>query len=330
MQELKSYPIASLLNNLEPCIVDIGARGGVDEELLAIAWACSVYGFEPEPAEVVRLLEKADKRWRNVRVLPYAVGGLSGKGTLFVPESEAGASLLRHNPDMVERFGYENLHIVRKEIPVETVTLNALRESGELPRVDYMKIDIEGAELDVLNAGHSVLKDCTALKIECSFLSQRISQPLIWDVVPFMLDAGFEVVDINDIHRWRRRNLPSHPYAIDFAMPYSRGQLAQCDVIFLRRPDAATDLRQMSMLTVMSAALGYFDFSIGILRAMPVVSEKIRDEHGFDLESELSRWAAMSGRANLRKAIFIQLRTLVPQLRSLAGLLPFTMPVRPY
>lgn len=330
MQKLKNSPIARLLSAVQPCIVDIGVRGGVDEDLVAIAWACSVYGFEPEPTEVARLLKRPDYRWKSVRLLPYAVGGRSGKSTLHMPESEQGASLLRHNPDMVDRFGHESLHVVRKEIPVDTVTLDSLRESGELPGADYMKLDIEGAELDVLKAGRSVLKDCSALKIECSFLPQRQSQPLIWDVVPFMIDAGFDVVDIVDIHRWRRRPLPAHPYVINFEMPYSRGQLAQCDLIFLRRAETLADWRRIVMLIAISAALGYFDFAISAMRGMPVVTERIRDEHGFDLESELGGWAAMSGRANLRQAIFKQLRTLVPQLRSLAGLLPYPKPARPF
>ena len=330
MPTLDKSKIASLLTALQPSVVDIGARGGLDEDLLAIAWACSVYGFEPEPAEAARLREKPDPRWKKVTILPYAVGGITGKATLYLPESQQGASLLRHNADMVDRFGFDNLHTVRKEISVDTVTLDGLFASGELPRADYLKIDIEGAELAVLKAGTSVLQRTSAVKVECSFLQQRVAQPLIWDLVPFMLEAGFEVVDIHDIHRWRRRPLPPHPYVIDFDMPYSHGQLAQCDLIFLRRPDTTPDLRQAAMLIVISAALGFFDFGVGVIRAMPAIKDQIQDDYGFDLESELARWAAVSGRANLRKAIRTQLRTLLPQLRSLVGRLPFRKPLKPY
>lgn len=329
-QELENAPIARLVKALRPCVVDIGARGGVDEDLLAIAWACSVYGFESEPAEAERMRQQVDHRWKAVHILPYAVAGRLGSGTLYLPESEQGASLIRHNPEMVDRFGFENLHIVRKEVDVPTVTLDSLHQSGELPAVDYMKIDIEGAELDVLKAGQSVLRHCSALKIETSFLPQRMSQPLIWDLVPFMKAAGFDVVDIRDIHRWRRRPLPAHPYVIKFDIPYSRGQLAQCDLIFFRQPDSPRDLRQMTMLVIVSAALGYFDYAVSVLRGAPEVAGRIRDEHGFDIEAELSRWARLSGRESLRRAIAKQLRTLVPQLRSLAGSLPYTKPKRPY
>jgi FkbM family methyltransferase len=330
MQDLRNVPLAHLLNTLNPRIADVGARGGLDEDLLPIAWACSAYGFEPEPGEAARLQERADGRWRDVKILPWAVGGTSGAATLHVPEGPEGASLLEHNPAMVERFGYDNLHVTRKTITVETVTLDAIRASGQLGPVDYLKVDIEGAELDLLKSAGTILEECSALKIECSFVPQRTGQPLIWDVVPFVLEAGFDLVDISGLHRWRRRPVPAHPYFIDYAMPYSRGQVAQCDLTFLRRPETATNPRMLAMLVVMASALGYFDFAIGALRAAPGLSASIRTDYELDLESELAAWAARTGRSSVRKAFRTQLRELVPQLRSIAGRLPFSSPMRPY
>lgn len=329
MSRIRDLPIARLIDSLGPTLVDIGARDGLTEDLLSIAWACTGLGFEPDPAEAARLTSVGDPRWRDSQILPFAVGGTSGPATLHVPESSAGASLLRHDPAMVELFGYDNLHIDREAIPVSTFTLDDLRADGRLPRVDYMKIDIEGAELDVLRAGRSVLKDCVALRIECSFLHQRIDQPLIWDVVPFLLQEQFVAVEAQDLHRWRRRNLPAHPYRIDFEMPYSRGQLAQCDLVFLRSPEGLS-VEQGLMLTVVVAALGYFDYAITVLRNDPRLAVVVMDEHGLDLERELKRWSAVAGRLEARQAVTSRLREMIPLFRSLAGRLPYVKPKRPY
>jgi FkbM family methyltransferase len=326
---LQSLPIARLIRDLRPTLVDVGARGGLDQDLKSIAWACSAYGFEPEPVEAARLKAHPQTLWRDVDVLPCAVGGASGTATLFVPESKQGASLLRHNSALVERFGYPNLHISRDELAVETTTLDDLRASGRLSEVDYLKLDIEGAELDVLKAAGSVLGGCSVVKVECSFLSQRAMQPLIWEVGSFLLNAGFEIVDLQDIHRWRRRPVPAHPYVTNYQMPYSRAQLAQCDVLALRRPDNISDEKRL-MLIVISSALGFFDYAISVMRATPSLCEVILRDYGFQLEAELVRWARVSGTASLRVAIRTQLRALVPQLRSLAGRLPYGKPVRPY
>jgi FkbM family methyltransferase len=329
-ESLEKYPLGRLVEKLRPCILDIGARGGADEELLGIAWASRIVCFEPEAAEAERLTRVGDPRWHEFTVLPFAVGEVSGPATLHVPESPAGASLLHHDPEMVERFGYDNLHIVRKKIPVETWTLDDLHAGGRIGRVDYMKIDVEGAELGILKAGSSLLKDSVALKVECSFLRQRLSQPLVWDVVQYLRESGFEIVDIQDIHRWRRRNLPAHPYRVRSDMEYSRGQVSQCDLIVLRSAEQLKDVEQALRLVVLSAALGFFDYAITLMRQNPQLAEQVRTEHGFDLEAELKRWSSTVGGHVVKRAVAAGTRALVPLVRSWAGRLPFPVLRQPY
>lgn len=327
-QPIGRLPVGRLIDALAPCIVDIGARGGADEELLAIAWASRIVCFEPDNAEFEALVAKGDKRWRQFTVLPYAVGGVSGSQELHVPDDGRAASLLPHNPSMVERFGRENLHVTKKAVPVQTWTLDALRLEGHIGRVDYMKVDVEGAELDILNAGGAILQDCVALKVECSFLPQRLNQPLVWDVVPALTTQGFEVVDLQDVHRWRRRNLPAHPYRVRAGMEYSRGQVAQCDVIFLRASAHARNTDQALRLIVLSAALGFFDYAISVLRGSPELLTHVRQAHGFDLEAELKRWSANVGAQVAGASLKASVRALVPLFRAWAGRLPFP-PVNP-
>ena len=327
---MRNLDIARLIGPLEPCIADVGARGGIDPELSEIAWACSVYGFEPDPTEAARLRAAGPGDWKRLEILPYALGAAAGPGTLHVPESEVGASLLPHNQAMLESFGYENLHLIRKTLPVETVTLDGLKASGKLGRVDYLKIDVEGAELGILESGRSLLATCSALKIEVSVLEQRVGQPLIWDVAPWLRDSGFEVIDVRDVHRWRRRPLPAHPYRIAFAMPYSRGQLAQCDLVLLRRLDSLTGERGAVRLAVLAAALGYFDYAVTVLRREPRVAELVRDETSVEIERALEAWSRLRGRSVVGGALRTQLRDIIPLLRSALGQLPYAKPKRPY
>lgn len=327
---LKEARLGKLIEDIALVAADIGARGGVDEDMLPIAWATRVIGFEPEAEEAARLTAHGDARWKEVTVLPFAVGGHVGHATLHVPESKQGASLLPHDAHMVEQFGYGNLHIDRQELPVETVTLDSLHANGRLPRVDYLKIDIEGVELEVLQSAKSVLQDCAAIKVEGSFLRQRVGQALVWDVAAFLLQEGFAIVGIRDIHKWRRRNLPAHPYQIAFEMPYSRGQLAQCDLIALKSHEAITTTVQGLRVVLVAAVLGYFDYAVTLMRSRPEIAAHAQEAYGCDLERELKNWSAARGRTEVAKAIRASLRTLVPLGRSLAGKLPYAKPARPY
>ncbi|MBK9241947.1 MAG: FkbM family methyltransferase [Acidobacteria bacterium] len=326
MPDLAHSAIGTLIETLSPCIVDLGARGGADPELLAIAWASSIYCFEPEQHAADQLARAGDSRWRQFTVIPSAVGGASGIQNLYVPEDMTGASLLRHNPAMIERFDNPSLHAVRTVLPVETCTLDELRSTGRLERVDYLKVDVEGAELDILKAGHTLLRECVALKVECSFLPQRIDQPLVWAVAQFLAEAGFEVMDLQDFHRWRRRNLPAHPYRVRSDMQYSKGQVAQCDLVLLKTAGRLEGPEQAMRLVVLSAALGFFDHARTVLAGNPEWAAWVRETHGFDIDAELRQWSATVGSRVVRGALRAQVRGLVPLLRAWAGRFQFPRP----
>lgn len=320
---VQTEPIGRLVASLAPAILDIGARGGADEDLLSIAWASHMICLEPDEKEAAALTARGDARWREFRVLPLAAGGTSGPRQLYVPEDERAASLLQHDPAMLDRFARGNLHRTQAVVEVKTTTLDAMREEGRIGRADFMKIDVEGAELEILKAGAGVLQDCVALKVECSFLRQRLEQPLIWDVMHFLAASGFEAVELRDIHYWRRTNLPAHPYRVRAEMEYSRGQAAQCDVILLRAASRVQGVDQALRLVILSAALGFFDYAVTVLRQDPGLAVHVQRSHGFDLETELRRWSAATGKRVAGQSLKSGVRALVPLLRAWTGRLPF-------
>ena len=57
--------------------------------------------------------------------------------------------------------------------------------------VDFIKIDIQGAELDVFKGGVDTLKDVVAIVSEVEFIPHYIDQPLFGDVCSFLTEKGF-------------------------------------------------------------------------------------------------------------------------------------------
>lgn len=320
--------LQKLLEDLEITLVDIGSRDGLDEDLSLIRQFVHAIGFEPDQVEAERLSSMPKRGWKSSRHLPIAIGSVDGASTLYVPESPQGASLRPHNLDMIERFGYENLHRDQTTIDISVRTLDSLRSSEELPRTDYLKVDIEGAELEVLQASPQALAECVAIKVECSFLEQRVGQALTWDVAAFLVLSGFHIVDIHDIHRWRRRPYAPHPYLARVPVAYSRGQVAQCDLIAFRWP--ATDASDQSILRtiVIASALGYFDFGISLLRAFPRAAEWAQANAGVNVEESLGGLSRSAGRHAVWQAIFRSLRELIPLFRSLTVGIPASPAVR--
>jgi FkbM family methyltransferase len=310
--------------------VDIGARDGVTDDLMSLCTAVNVIAFEPEPTEAQRLQEVEDGRWRSMTVIPAAVSDTNGQATLYVPQSKQSASLLPHNASLVEEFGFENMHGIGTKVSIPSCTLDQLLSDGHLRKASYIKIDVEGGELSILKGATSVLVTVVAMRIEVSFLKQRIDQPLIWEVVAWLYKQGFDVVDVIDIHRWRRRSVPAAPFRSGFYMPYSKGMVSQCDLMFVRRSDMRVDIDQNIEAVLILAALGYFDLAIKIIREQAGIERHWSDQHGFDLEKALIAESRKQGFhaswANLRKSV----RSLVPAFRAALFGLPFSTPRLPY
>jgi hypothetical protein len=106
-------------------------------------------------------------------------------------------------------------------------------------------------------------------------------------------------------------------------MEYSRGKVAQCDVILLPAAAQTHSTEQALRLVVLSAALGFFDYGVTVLRDNPQLAAQVRQAHGFDLEAELKRWSAVVGGRVATTSLRASVRALVPLFRAWAGRLPF-------
>lgn len=315
----KATPFATLIESLDLRVVDIGARGGMDHGFLPAAWATTAIGFEPEPEECRILNQRPPSPWRSARFVPTAIGGTDGTAMLHLPIHNVGASLLPHNPAMIPRFGHHALHETHRQLPVPTLTLDRACVDFGLGAPDYLKIDVEGAEHDILANGTEALAGCSAVMVETSFLEQRRGQPRTHEVVSLMLEQGFVLADIRDIHRWRRRPLAVHPHLAQSTVPYSRGIAAQCDLLFLREHADSSGIDAMLRLFVVAAVLGYFDHAVGVLRGSPDVAEALRA--ATRPVDPLAAVADVSRRAGLfaaRVALAERFRSMVPLLRSLS------------
>lgn len=128
------------------CVIDAGANSGV-YTVLAARWCEQVVAVEPSPRELVKLRHNIEMNaFSNVTVVSSALGAASGRAKLRVSdETYAG-----HNT-LAPRFGYDVP--LAEEIEVELTTIDALAAPA-----DVIKIDVEGAEVDLLRGARLTLR----------------------------------------------------------------------------------------------------------------------------------------------------------------------------
>jgi len=132
--------------------LDIGAHHGLYTLLASkrVGPSGKVIAFEPSPRERRQLVRNVRINFfSNVHIEPYALGKEPARVNLYVVGGgEDGCNSLR--PPAVQSETHA--------IPVEVVTLDAIVAKLGLTKVDFIKLDVEGAELDVLKGALGVLK----------------------------------------------------------------------------------------------------------------------------------------------------------------------------
>jgi len=176
-------------------IYDLGANVGVSSLFFASLYPnATIYGFEPLPEN----FEVCSLNYRSIpnssQVFPWAIGSKTGYATFDCKNDSRGGRLetAHHDPSLQ----------TTSQIQVKIISVADLMDQEGLPPPDFLKIDVEGAELDVLEGikghansvkliylethGEKLRNDCLAWLRSNKFqICQGSDQTAIWAWRPF-------------------------------------------------------------------------------------------------------------------------------------------------
>ncbi len=170
-------------------VIDIGANIGYFTLLFArlVGDTGKVYSFEPDPRNCL-LLEKNVQinNYSNVLLEKKAVSDKSEKSQLYMTEFTPGSSMHKGNSALID------------EIDVDVVTLDDYFKTNSI-RPDFIKIDIEGYELNALKGMKSILQfsDKTKIMIEYNPLTKFFFNSDPMDSLTFLDELGYKFKDLN-------------------------------------------------------------------------------------------------------------------------------------
>jgi len=178
-------------------VVDIGAspiNGAPPYQPLFAAGRVDLVGFEPDAAQFAALCALGHER---AVYLKDAVGD-GEEHELHICRSPGMTSLLEPDMEVLQHFhGFAEWgEVLRKE----TIGTRRLDDVAEARGCDYLKVDVQGGELAVLQNATEVLSDCLVVHIEVQFVPFYKEQPLFSELEVALRDAGF----------WLHRFLPIH------------------------------------------------------------------------------------------------------------------------
>jgi FkbM family methyltransferase len=205
----ESEDIRSVLNLLpaNPVVIDIGANFGIYSVLIASSSGdCQVHAFEPVPQTAALLKSNADRNRVGGRIIINNVAVGSEPGNLLITTDRyAGNYLLAHN----------NYHGDVQEVPV--IRLDDYVAQKGLRRIDFIKCDVEGAELLVMKgAGHVLASMRPIIMLEIAEEWTRRFDYSADDLKAHMSEAGYECKHGAEVAAELRLNAPGDSHTHNY------------------------------------------------------------------------------------------------------------------
>lgn len=255
-------------------VVDGGARNG-PKELWGLDEFCRFFCFEPNPKELHGVDWRVSDRLVALEhcgpvVYPFALSGSSGHATLKVSLRPGATSLLEPNREFLDRFRVDNfseLKEVVNRIEVPTVTLKEFMTRAGLGHIDFLKLDTQGNELDIMRSAEEYLESISVIMTEVEMVPLYQDQPLFHDVSSYLHSRGFELIDFRFDPTCRRFH--SRP-----DLPPSSYRLVWGDAIYAYKPYDVRKRRALEQGLILSG-LGYADVAIDIFDRHPDVTSSL-------------------------------------------------------
>ena len=235
-------------------IIDIGASGGIHLRWNKLDAYFKAILVEPDPREYNNLIKKLPG---NYIVLNTALYDSEGFIDFNLCEKQMCSSIFNFDKEKIERYAEAERLRIKDTIQIKVNTLdNEIKH--KVSYVDFIKIDAEGSELFILKGAKDTLDSVIGLEIETSFLAVRQNQPLFQHVNEFMLDSGFQLMDLRCDY-WKRN-------ITKYVKTNRKGQLIWADALYFRSPeDLVTrpdfDLNKCLRAFFIYMSYGYHDFA---------------------------------------------------------------------
>ena len=227
----------------------------------------TIYGFDADSdaCDAANIqLEQKGINWTEKHI-PLALGKSSEERTLYVTHAPMCSSLYQPNEEFLARFGgLQELAGLDFSVSIETTTLDQFCETESIANIDFLQIDVQGADLDVLKGSANLLsRSVLGVQIEVEFSPLYDEQPLFRDIDKYLDKYGFSLFDLLLTRRTRARS--------PIRSQFREGQLLWGDAIYFR--DLISDKKfsdseapeQILKLACLADILHFPDYSLELL-----------------------------------------------------------------
>ena len=193
------------LNNLN-ILLDIGAHEGESIKLFTNNFNINeIYSFEPSPISfkiLIKNITTIEDKFKKTKIFPENIALGSKHKKIFMKHiSESSSSTIRElNTDskyFKKKFFFlknSNSQDLFKKIEVQQILLSDYIEKNNIKSVDFIKIDTEGYELEVLKGAKNILFKTKYILFEHHYDDMIVKNYFFSHIHKFLKDNNFQQI----------------------------------------------------------------------------------------------------------------------------------------
>ena len=179
----------------DPIIFEAGGHYGTDTIRFSERWPkAQIFTFEPNP-HAFELLQKAIHGHSNIHGYNLAVNNYNGAAILHVCYGTTGNDpIFEGASSLLEASEYMRIHYQGPKEIVPCVVLDDWARTNQIDHIDFMWLDLEGLELQVLKSSPRILETVKVIFTETNFQSFRVGTTLYNDLKAFLERNRFKLI----------------------------------------------------------------------------------------------------------------------------------------
>jgi|TARA_B110000459_G_scaffold10724_1_gene10884 FkbM family methyltransferase len=194
--------ISYLLNknlNQKFTLLDIGAANGANGRWNIVSDKLSTILVEPHKESAKNLKSE------GLEVIESVLHSEDDKEIKFYnTRKPMCSSFYRPNFNHLKNFLDKERFEIISEDTFNSKSLDT--EIVKFTQPNFIKIDTEGSELDILKGSKNTLLNVFGLEVECSFHQLREGQPLFEEIRSYLKDFDFVFIDFVSMIKWEKDN----------------------------------------------------------------------------------------------------------------------------
>ncbi len=194
-----TLPLIKKLKEQKLRIADVGSADGPEERWLTLKGFTQFITFEPNPRTDVPDQE-------NTVNFPIGLWSSKQSKALFVTAHPDSSSLCKINREVFQDYQIQEGSQVVGQVEIELDTLDSCLEKQIGLSPQFLKIDVEGGDLEVMKGSEKALSTTVVgLRTEATLLPLWEDAPQLWDVNTYLQKKGFALFNIGKV-QWVRNN----------------------------------------------------------------------------------------------------------------------------